>query len=113
MIPLCKKCSRYPCETNYYRKGKTYYRKLCKQCITKEKNNSKIEIQLLKKSGYKKKSRCDRCGFVSKIPEQISIYYVDGNRLNAALPNLRSYCLNCVVELKYLPNNHGDLLADF
>lgn len=114
MLPVCIKCRKNYCEVNYYRKGKTYYRKQCKQCINQEKQDQKLKNQLLKKSGYKKKTRCDRCGFVSKTPEQISIYYLDGDDLNASIANLRSFCSNCTIELKYKPGkNHGDLLADF
>jgi len=114
MVPKCQRCNKKTCEVNYYRKGKTYYRKLCKNCINQDQQSKKLKNQLLKKSGYKKKSRCDRCGFLSKTPEQIYIYYLDKDQLNVSISNLRSYCSNCVIELQHKPiKNHGDLLADF
>ena len=113
MTKKCKECKKKPAAVNYYRKGKTYYRSCCKGCIERKQNDQKLSVSLLKKSGYKKKTRCDRCGFNSKTPEQVSIYYLDGNNLNTSLANLRSFCANCIIELRHKPSNHGDLLADF
>lgn len=73
-----------------------------------------LTAQLLKKSGYKKKTVCDRCGFKSKTHKQMEIYYKDGNKLNVSLSNLRSFCANCVIELKENPAaKDRDLLADY
>lgn len=106
--PQCTKCNKRPRAVNYYRKGKVYYRKNCNWCdlsTQKEKKNQKDQaVQLLKKSGYKKKTVCDRCGFVAKTSEQTKIHFRDGNVYNVSLSNLRSYCINCVVEIS---NNPG------
>ena len=73
-----------------------------------------LTAQLLKKSGYKKKTVCDRCGFKSKTPKQIEIYYRDNNKLNVSLSNIRSFCINCVIEITENPNiKIQDLLADY
>ena len=110
----CKACNKHPVTVNYVRNGKTYYRKICYYC-TKEKKQAKHQInQQLKKSGYRKKITCDRCRFVSKTPDQIKIHFRDGNLYNASLNNLRSYCINCIIEVKNNPAaDKRSIIADF
>jgi len=110
----CTKCNKHPVTVNYVRKGKVYYRKFCYYCIKEKKQNKDQAVQLLKKSGYKKKTTCDRCGFISKTPEQIKIHFRDGNNYNVSLNNLRSYCFNCFIEVKNNPTaDKRSILADF
>lgn len=110
----CENCNRHPVTVNYVRNDKTYYRKICYYC-TKEKKQAKEQVkQLLKKSGYKKKAICDRCNFVSKTPEQIKIHYRDRNLYNVSSNNLRSYCINCVIEVRNNPAaDKRSIIADF
>jgi hypothetical protein len=111
---ICKTCRKHPVTVNYVRKGKKYYRSQCYHCIKEQKQKKKQPIQLLKKSGYKKKTTCDRCSFNSKIPTQMSIHYNDGNNYNVALSNLRTYCSNCSIEIKANPAaRKTDIIADF
>ena len=43
---------------------------------------------------------CDKCGFRAKYPAQLLVYHLDGNLNNNAGYNLRTVCLNCVVEVQ-------------
>jgi glutaredoxin len=111
---ICKSCNTHPVTVNYVRNGKTYYRSICYYC-TKEKKKARSQIkQLLKKSGYRKKAVCDRCNFVSKTLDQIKVHYRDGNLYNVSSNNLRSYCINCVIEVKNNPAaDKRSIIADF
>ena len=66
-------------------------------------------------NGYKKKPACDRCGFRAKYSAQLLVYHIDGNCNNSQQKNLKTICLNCVVDVKKadLPWRAGDLPADF
>lgn len=111
---ICKTCRKQPVTVNYIRKGKKYYRSQCYYCIKESKQRRTEPEKLLKKSGYKKKNTCDRCGFNSKNTFQMSIYYNDGNNYNVAISNLRTYCSNCAIELKTNPTaRQTDIIADF
>ena len=110
----CQICNEQPVTVNYVRNGKTYYRKLCYYCIKEKKQKKKQAILLLKKSGYKKKTICDRCNFVSKTPDQIKIHFKDRNPYNVLSNNLRSYCINCIIEVKNNPAaDRQTILADY
>ena len=110
----CENCNKHSATVNYTRNGKTYYRRLCYHCNKLKKSESDLASQLLKKSGYKKKSVCDRCGFKSKTHKQMEIYYRDNNKLNVSLSNLRSFCANCIIEVTENPlTKDRDLLADY
>ena len=52
------------------------------------------------RAGYKKKTQCDRCGFRSRFSAQRVVYHVDGNLTNSDIKNLKTICLNCVVDVK-------------
>lgn len=67
------------------------------------------------KTGYKKKTACDLCGFKSLFPSQITVFYIDGNLNNTEYSNLRSICLNCieVVKKKEITWKRGDLQVDY
>jgi hypothetical protein len=112
MRPLCSTCRITPCAVNYHRSGKIYYRKLCEKC-NKEKNKqptNKFPRWFL--AGYRMKSKCENCGFDPKLPEQMTVYYVDGNREHISIQNLITLCLNCNVEVSTTGWNRGDLLED-
>lgn len=113
-IPICNTCGNHPVTVNYVRNNKTYYRKMCYYCIKEKKKNKDQLVQLLKKSGYKIKKTCDRCNFVSKTTDQIKIHFKDRNPYNVSPTNLRSYCVNCVIEVKNNPAaDNKTIIADF
>lgn len=87
---------------------------MCLSCIDEAKREKSLEHQSLLKSGYKKKNECDRCHFPAKHHSQLSIVYLDGNRLNVSRLNLRTYCANCIAEIAALPaRNKGGLVPDY
>jgi hypothetical protein len=65
-------------------------------------------------SGYKKKPACDRCGFKARHTTQLLVYHVNGDLNDCELRNLKTVCLNCVVEITKLdlPWKRGDLEED-
>lgn len=113
MRPTCTACNQRPCSINYHRDGITHYRARCGVCISK---NRKIKAPTPRwqLSGYKKKTTCDRCGFRSKYSAQLLVYHIDGSLHNNELRNLKTVCLNCVVEITKsdLPWRPGDLQPD-
>lgn len=112
--PICQKCNERHATVNYKKNGKTYYRKYCFQCIEKTRNKKKLAASLLKRSGYKLKSTCDRCGFKAKTPKQMSLHYIDKDILNSSLSNIRTVCKNCEIELNEFPTRKVDsIIADY
>lgn len=111
--PICPICKKYPVTVNYRRKGKIHYRTMCSNCNHRAKRQKDATVQLLIKSGYIKKTVCDRCNFISKHPAQMNIVYLDGNRHNVSRTNLRTYCSNCMIELKYSKIKKVDLVPDY
>lgn len=111
---LCNICNSNNVTVNYTRNGKTYYRKTCYHCNKKKKLDNELPVLLLKKSGYKKKNVCDRCGFKAKTQAQMKIYYKDNNIYNVSPNNLRSYCANCLIEINNNPSSSKkDIVADY
>ena len=111
--PICQHCQSRPAALNYVRNGKRHYRSRCLACIDAVKREHSLEAQTLHKSGYQKRNTCDRCGFVSRHPSQVSIVFLDGNRLNVGRQNLRTYCANCVTEIAAVPSSRSGLVPDF
>jgi len=112
--PTCSKCNVKPCAVNYNRNGVRHYRSMCLSCIDESRQEKSLENQSLLKSGYKKKHECDRCHFQAKHHSQLSIVYLDGNKLNVSRLNLRTYCANCITEIAALPaSNKGGLVPDY
>ena len=114
MRPICNTCNKNFCDINYHRKDKVYYRSLCSECGRK-KAKKKVRKPLWEKSGYKKKTTCDLCGFHSSYPSQITVFHIDGELENVVLSNLRSICLNCVeiVKKRNVKWKRGDLEVDY
>lgn len=114
MRPFCKTCNKNFCAINYIRNDKTYYRSICDEC-GRNKNKLKPRKATWVKSGYKKKTTCDLCGFHSIFPSQITVFHIDGNLKSTELRNLRSVCLNCVevVKKKEVTWKRGDLQVDY
>ena len=108
--PLCKLCNKNFSAINYKKNNITHYRSSCDECGRK-KAKLKPRTNIWEKSGYKKKTNCDLCGFRSVYPTQITVFHIDGNLKNIALSNLRSVCLNCIEVVKKTNVNwkRGDL----
>jgi hypothetical protein len=112
--PLCHKCKTRPSAFNYRRKGKIYYRSKCDQCIKEDLGLKTGLKHSWEKSGYKRKTICEKCGFKAKHPAQIDVYHVDGNLSNASWDNLKSICANCsrVKSVEEVGWKQGDLKPD-
>ena len=107
---LCKKCSSRPRAVNYHKDGRTYYRSQCDHCS----RGSADGTPRWSIAGYKLKTKCDKCGFVSKYPKQFNVFHVDGDLNNCRYTNLKSVCANCQRLLldQGLPWKQGDLSPD-
>lgn len=114
MRPICKDCNKNFCAINYIRAGITHYRSICDECGRKKKKLQPRKANWTK-SGYKKKTTCDLCGFQSLFTSQITVFHIDGDLENINLTNLRSICLNCVevVKKKEITWKRGDLKVDY
>ena len=113
--PYCKACGKNLAAINYKRNDVVYYRKNCASCIRK-KAHSKPVPPSWTKSGYKKKGKCDKCGFVAKHTKtQLVVYYVDTNLKNNDWNNLRTICLNCQAAIEDSKSTWkpADLVADY
>jgi hypothetical protein len=113
MRPICKQCNKNYSAVNYIREGITHYRSICDECGRK-KNKKKPRTANWERSGYKKKTTCDLCGFHSIYPTQLTVFHIDGNLENIQLSNLRTICLNCVEVVKktQVTWRRGDLKVD-
>ena len=94
----CPICRRHPVAINYYRGDRVYYRSACTPCIH-QKRQPQPDIPSWIRSGYKKRDRCDRCGFKFRTQEQSAVYYIDGDTANNNWANLKTICLNCQIEV--------------
>ena len=111
--PLCTVCRGNLAAINYRAGDKIYYRRICASCARKGKRVT--ELPGWTKTGYKKKSVCERCNFVAKTPQQIFVYYIDGNLKNNIWSNLRCVCANCRIDLHNSKTTwrESPLVADF
>ena len=66
-------------------------------------------------ASYKKKMRCDLCGFKARLSRQILVFHIDGNLNHCDATNLRSVCRNCAetVGTDRFTWRLGDLEPDF
>jgi hypothetical protein len=95
---LCPVCNANPVAVNYVKDGITHYRNSCTSCIRKGRK-LKPTPPAWARSGYKKKSNCEKCNFKFKFPEQSVVFNVDGNLKNNNWANLKTICLNCQQEI--------------
>lgn len=113
---LCPICNLHPVAVNYIDKNnKKHYRSMCTGCIHKGRK-IKPTPPLWYKQGYRKKEKCEKCGFKAKYPEaQLGVFYLDGDLRNNTWTNLRTICLNCQQEIykSRLPWRPADLVPDF
>jgi hypothetical protein len=96
--PFCKSCGTRSAAVNYIRNNIIHYRSCCDQCIRQKKNKKLVPGWV--RSGYKKKERCEKCGFRSRWSEQLTVYHIDGNIKNCSNFNLKTICKNCEVDIK-------------
>ena len=96
-------------------------RPLCVNCKSKprayayKKAKKKIGgITALQRSGYRKKSKCELCGFKAQTQLQLDVLFIDGNLRNTNNINLKTVCANCqrLSSIKRLGWKIGDLVAD-
>ena len=108
---ICNSCHIRPAAVNYTRGEKTYYRLQCDICARKK----KPATDAWRQAGYKKKSKCEKCGFDAKVSEQLAVIYPDKNPNNVVFTNLKTVCQNCKVEIdkKNLRWIWGGLTPDF
>ena len=112
--PLCKQC-KIKVRAMGYRKGKKiYWRSLCDTCIRRKKKLRIGGVTPLQRSGYRKKSKCELCGFKAQEVMQLDVFFVDGNMRNTVTTNLKTVCANCqrLGSIKRLGWKIGDLVAD-
>ena len=114
MRPLCEICNKNPAAINGYHNSKVYYRKKCGLCI-RSKRSLPAPVPRWQKAGYKKKATCDRCGFKARHLSQLTVFHVNSNLNDCEIRNLKTVCLNCVVEITKLdlPWRRGDLEPDY
>ena len=111
MRKICNKCGKRPVAVNYYKNGLVFYRSKCDHC-----SRGRTEREpLWKRSGYKKKNICEKCGFTSKFQEQFDVYHIDGNLSNCRFPNLKTICANCqkVITKEIIKWKKGSITPDF
>jgi hypothetical protein len=111
---VCGACNTNLVAVNYVTANRTYYRKLCSSCIRKGKK-IKLSAPAWFKAGYRKRDKCENCGFKGKHLEQLRVFYIDGDKENNNAYNLRTICLNCQVDAvksktRWLP---AEIIADF
>ena len=112
--PLCKSCKSKPRAYAYKRYDRVYWRSLCDRCIRKKVGNKVGGITALQRSGYKKKKKCELCGFKAQNQAQLDVFFVDGDMRNTIATNLKTVCANCqrLQGVRRLGWRMGDLVAD-
>jgi len=93
--PLCKTCRIKPRSYAYKKAKKIYWRSECDSCIRKKNKQKTGSAPKWLQAGYRKKNKCELCGFRSSKPIQMDVYHVDGNRNNTSVYNLKTICANC------------------
>jgi len=112
--PLCKTCKSKPRAYAYQRNNKVYWRSQCDACIRKSAGKKVGGVTALQRSGYKKKKKCELCGFKAQDKLQLDVLFVDGNLRNTVATNLKTVCANCqrLTSTRRLGWRVGDLVAD-
>ena len=112
--PLCVTCKSKPRAYAYKKGNKIYWRKLCDACNRKKAKKKIGGITALQRSGYRKKSKCELCGFKAQTQLQLDVLFIDGNLRNTNSINLKTVCANCqrLSSVKRLGWKIGDLVAD-
>jgi hypothetical protein len=87
---------------------------MCDGCTRKGKKLKPLPPSWAK-AGYKKKPHCEKCGFVAKHVEQLAVFHLDGNLKNNDWVNLKTICMNCMIEVfkSRLPWKPSPITPDF
>ena len=111
---LCKQCKAKPRAYAYKRVNKIYWRSLCDTCNRKKAGKKVGGITALQRSGYKKRNKCELCGYKAQESSQLDVYFVDGDLRNTKTTNLKTVCANCqrLQGVRRLGWRVGDLVAD-
>ncbi len=112
--PLCTECKAKPRAYAYRKGNKIYWRRLCDTCIRKKHKLKVGGVTALERSGYKKRPKCELCGFKAQNLIQLDVLFVDGNLRNTVHTNLKTVCANCqrLSSVRRLGWHVGDLIAD-
>ena len=112
--PLCVHCKSKPRAYAYKRNDKIYWRRLCDTCNRRKAKKNVGGITALQRSGYKKKSKCELCGYKAQELAQMDVFFVDGDLRNVKPTNLKTVCANCqrLQGIRRLGWRVGDLVAD-
>ena len=112
--PLCVECRSKPRAYAYRKQNKIYWRRLCDTCNRKKTKKRVGGVTALQRSGYKKKNKCEICGFKAQHTVQLDVFFVDGNLRNTTESNLKTVCANCqrLSGVRRLGWRMGDLVAD-
>ena len=111
---LCPICRQNLVAVNYCRGGQTHYRNSCSACIRKGRKLKPV-MPAWVLAGYKKRERCEMCGFKAKTAKQLFVWHVDGSLKNTNVLNLKTICANCQIEIAgtRLPWKPAPLVPDF
>jgi hypothetical protein len=113
--PFCPTCNERFRAVNYHDEhGKIHYRSYCNQCAKKHKKKKPAPTNW-EQAGYKKSARCDKCGFVAKYQQQLTVFHTDGKLKNTSFRNLKTICRNCIeaIKIEGLGWKQGELTPDF
>ena len=112
--PMCMECKAKPRAYAYKKKDRIYWRRLCDTCNRKKSQKRIRGITPLQRSGYKKRRKCELCGFKAQDQSQLDVFFVDGNLRNVNETNLKTVCANCqrLGGVRRLGWRVGDLIAD-
>ena len=112
--PMCMECKAKPRAYAYKKKDRIYWRRLCDTCNRKKSQKRIGGITPLQRSGYKKRRKCELCGFKAQDQSQLDVFFVDGNLRNVNETNLKTVCANCqrLQGVRRLGWRVGDLVAD-
>ena len=112
--PMCMECKAKPRAYAFKKKDRIYWRRLCDTCNRKKSQNRIGGITPLQRSGYKKRRKCELCGFKAQDQSQLDVFFVDGNLRNVNETNLKTVCANCqrLGGVRRLGWRVGDLIAD-
>ena len=112
--PLCKECRSKPRAYAYRKLNKIYWRSLCDTCNRKKAGKKVGGITALQRSGYRKKKKCELCGFKAVNKTQLDVLFVDGNLRNVNANNLKTVCANSqrLSGVRKIGWRVGDLQAD-
>jgi hypothetical protein len=108
---VCPVCKKKPVAIANVRNNVTYYRKKCDSCYRKKR---KPAVAGWIRAGYKRKDKCEKCGFRFKYVEQAEVVHINGDISDTNWVNLKTICLNCIIDVQHsvLPWKLASILPD-